>query len=107
LIHPYTNLIGYWTWHRAGPWREVEWPAECGGEALKQRIIQRIDHCDEERQTAVAAEERRRWERLGRHRGPRIYLGGGQLPDVLAPERLRQAEAMMNAIRAVCTTVWG
>ena len=46
---PYTSLITYWTWHRAGPWREVEWPDGYGGEALKQRIIQRIEYPDEGR----------------------------------------------------------
>ena len=102
LMHPYTNLPNYWTSPRAGAWQEAEWAEEYGGEALKQRIVRRIENPDEERQTEIVEEERKRRPR----RGTRMYLGSGKLCDILAPERQRQLDTMRNAIRRVCDLVW-
>jgi hypothetical protein len=102
VIHPYANRVNYWTSHRAGPWQEAEWPEEYGGDQLKQRIIHRIEHPEEGRLSASAS-ERKRGTRQGIHR----WLDHGPLRDILAQERRRQTNAMIDAVSAVCSLVWG
>lgn len=103
VIHPYADLPVYWTWHKAGPWREAEWPEEYGGEQLKQRIIHRIEH-PEDNQLAVPASE---MKRAGTHLRPYRWFGHGKLCDILTSERKRQTDAMRDAILRVCDLVWG
>ncbi len=100
IIHPRANMITYWTWPKAGPWKEAEWPEEYGGEDLKRRIIRRIKNRAEMRFTAPKS------ERTPTPDGRR-FQGHGRLRDVLGLERKRQLGAMRDAVRRTCDLVWG
>jgi hypothetical protein len=102
VIHPYTNMITYWTWHGAGLWQEIEWSEECGGEALKQRILRRIEHPEEGKFLIPIAERA-----PVVHRHDRRCAGHGRLRDILDSERKRQTDAIRDAIHAACSIVWG
>ena len=99
IIHHRTDGYRYWTSRWAGPWRDVDWPDEYGGEALKLRIIRQLDLLIAERECPTA--------KAPVASQPGCAQPRSRLHDILAPERQRQRDTMCNAIRRACDLVWG